>query len=247
MVSNEQLKKMAFLVPRPDLRPTAFLNHWRRVHGRIVAHAPGYARFRRRYLQNHVLDTGPVGRALPYAGIAEFWLPHGVPNEEDFSSSTTYRDHIRVDEETFIDMQATVSMTAVEQVARPGGGTTKLIIVDRRAGETAAGGFRDAVATRLVETVLGTTDFGMLLRGWVINHVLDGSFHLPGARPIKGIRIDCIQELWFDSPTDARLAFESAGYVGKIRPLEERLFWPEDRYSLFAEEVIFFDAGHPVQ
>jgi uncharacterized protein (TIGR02118 family) len=242
----QQLKKIAFLVPRPGLAAEEFRRYWREVHGHVVAQSPGYAEYRRRYVQNHIVENGPVGQVFAYAGMAEFWLPREVSNEEAFSMSTIYRDRIRVDEEKFIDMNATISMTAVEQVARPGSGTAKLVIVSSRVHGLTHDEFHDGVASRLVNAALGEADFSARLRGWTINHVVTGSFRLPGARPVDGVAIDCVQEFWFDSFGDARDAIGSAGYETKIRPVEERLFRSEGQSSFLAEEVVFFDCGQPL-
>ncbi len=70
-----QYKKVAFLARRPDLSDDAFGSYWRQIHGPLVASSPGYAAYRHRYVQNHVLAPGPVGDGFAFAGMAEFWLP----------------------------------------------------------------------------------------------------------------------------------------------------------------------------
>ena len=72
---RQQLKKLAFLAPKPGTTDQAFVQHWREVHGPIVALTPGYAHWRWRYVQNHVRGPGPVGTDFPYRGMAAFWLP----------------------------------------------------------------------------------------------------------------------------------------------------------------------------
>lgn len=70
-----QLKKIAFLAPRSGLSDHEFRRYWREVHGQVVAGSPGYARYRRRYVQNHVAKRGPFGHPFAFGGIAAFWLP----------------------------------------------------------------------------------------------------------------------------------------------------------------------------
>lgn len=243
---TEQLKKIAFLTPRSDLTMDQFRLHWRNKHGLVVAQSPGYAQYRTRYVQNHVVESGPIGRAFDYAGIAEFWLPQQVPNEEAFSASEIYRDRIRVDEEKFIDMNRTVSMTALEQVARSGVGAAKLVVISNLARSLPHAQFLRQVTSTLIPAVLREPEFDRELRGWTLNHVLEGSFRLPGARPVEGVAVDCVQELWFDSIDDARCAFASDGYQLRIRPVMEKLLRGADDVSIFVDEEVFFDHGQAV-
>lgn len=244
MMSRTQFIKIAFLTPRPGIALDAFYAHWREVHGPLVSASPGYAVYRTRYAQNHYVEDGPVGGRFPYPGMAEFRLPG--PNEEEFSTTAIYRDRIRVDEEKFIDMNATVSMTAIEEVPIEGKGEVKLIIICKRRGDRETVGFTDEVGGPYVTTVLKTRDFADRLRGWSFNHVIEGSYRLPGARPIGFAGVDCVQELWFDSPDDLKAAYASAGYRNTIQAMGQRLFSKEHCSSFVAREFVFFDNGLPV-
>jgi uncharacterized protein (TIGR02118 family) len=181
-----QLKKLAFLVPRPGSTSEEFMAYWADVHGPLVAGSPGYAAYRRRYLQNHLVGV-PVGAPFPYAGMAEFWLPGD--NEDDFAATDIYRDRIGPDEQRFIDMDRTISFTAQEHVLREGTGPVKLVVVRRREPTASDVAAADG------------------LRGAVANAVLEGSGRLPGARPVADpiVRVD---ELWFDAEDAARAAIE---------------------------------------
>ncbi len=123
-----RLKKIAFLVRRPDLSHEQFTWHWREKHGPLVAQSAGYERYRVGYAQNHVLGRTAIGQAFPWSGMAEFWLPGEAPNEDDFSSTAIYRDRIAVDERLFIDMSSTVSMAATETQIVEGHGPAKVVI-----------------------------------------------------------------------------------------------------------------------
>lgn len=236
---TEQYKKIALLASRPGMGVDAFRSYWREVHGPLVASSPGYAAYRQRYVQNHILAPGPVGGVFAFAGMAEFWLPGD--NEEEFSSTPIYRDRIRVDEAKFIDMNGTVSMSALEQVVKPGRGDVKLVILSSRAPGLAPDYFRNQFASNYLATALSEQDFGGRVRGWSINHVIEGSFRLPGARPVSGLPIDCVEEIWFDSDEDLKAAFASPGYAQRIQPIAQRLFSAESRRSFLAEELVFFD------
>lgn len=243
---RQQLKKLAFLVPKPGTTEHAFVRHWREVHGPIVALTPGYAHWRRRYVQNHVRGPGPVGADFSYRGMAAFWLPGDSPNEDAFSTTPLYRDRIRLDEINFIDMDRTVSMTVTEQVIRPGGGDTKVVILSRRAVEIAADDFERRYATDYAEAVLSSTACDRLIYGWSVNHVLGGSFRLPGGRAVAAAPIDCIEEVWFGSDEDMRHAFDAIASSGTVQRVAIALFAPDSRSSFQAEELVFFDEGEPI-
>lgn len=210
-----QLKKIAFLVPRAGLARGEFNRYWRETHGPVVSGSPSYGQYRLKYVQNHIVGSDPVGETFAYAGMAEFWLPED--NEDTFATTTIYQDRIKVDEMKFIDMDATISMTAVEEIARQGTGALKLVVI-RRGGANGVGSGRSV---------------SRALRGAVLNHVIEGSFRLPGARPVQAA-ITSVEELWFDSDFEAREAISD--------------LHGENGWSAFvAKEFVFFENGRQVK
>ena len=231
-----RLKKIAFLVRRPDLSHEQFTWHWREQHGPLVARSPGYERYRLGYAQNHLLGTTPVGRPFPWSGMAEFWLPGEAPNEDDFSSTAIYRDRIAVDERLFIDMSSTVSTAATETRTVDGHGPAKVVIaaagLDRHRSPGGLAFAEDALSryAGLAEAVAG----------WAVNEIIPGTSRLPGAHPLADLRIDAVHELWFDSDADCAAALGplSEAAMGSLDP---------DRTSSFlAEEIVYFQDGRPV-
>lgn len=208
-----QLKKIAFLVPRADLARGEFNRYWREIHGPVVAGSPGYEQYRLKYVQNHIVGSDPVGEPFDFAGMAEFWLPGD--NEDAFATTAIYRDRIKVDEMKFIDMDGTISMTAVEEIVREGSGALKLVVV-RRGGAKSFG---------------SALSMPRSLRGAVLNRVIEGSFRLPGARPAQAT-ITSVEELWFDSEFAAR---------GALSDLDADTGWS----AFVAREFVFFDKGRP--
>lgn len=246
MAETGQFKKIAFLVPRADLSLPAFYRYWRGTHGPTVASAPHYAAYRSRYAQNHRLGDGPVGGRFPYPGAAIFHLPGDGGHEAAFSQSATYRDHIRVDELNFIDMDRTVAMAATERVVWPvtGTGLAKLLIVGRRRDGLSRAAFEERLTGAYARALQAAPDFAGRLRGWVLNHIVEGSFSLPGARPGGAESIDCIEELWFETEAGLADAFSCAGYREHLAPVSRDLY-AADLMSFRAEEIVFFDAGRP--
>jgi uncharacterized protein (TIGR02118 family) len=242
---HQQLKKLAFLTPKPGMGKHAFRQYWREVHGPLVALTPDYAEWRLRYVQNHVRGPGPVGSTFEYGGMAAFWLPGDSPNEDAFGTTPLYRDRIRSDELNFIDMDRTVSMTATEQVLRPGRGDVKVVVLSRRAAGIAAEDFERRYASDYIQAILGRAACDGLIRNWCVNHVLEGSFRLPGARAVSPLPIDCIEEVWCNSEEDVRRAFDAIASSGAVQRVTAALFAPEGRRSFQAEELVFFDKGEP--
>lgn len=231
-----RLKKIAFLVRRPDLSQEQFTRHWREQHGPLVARSPGYERYRLGYAQNHVLGKTAIGQAFPWSGMAEFWLPGEAPNEDDFSSTAIYRDRIAVDERLFIDMGSTVSMAATETQMVDGHGPAKVVIAAVRLVRDASSGglpFAEEALSRYPR-------LEQSVAGWAINDVIPGTFRLPGAHPLPDLRIDAIHELWFGSSADCAAAMGplSEAATGRL---------DLDRTTGFlAEEIVYFRDGRPV-
>lgn len=235
-----RLKKIAFLVPRPDMADAAFRTYWREIHGPVVAGSPGYEKWRLRYAQNHVLGPGPVGQPFDFAGMAEFWLPGNSPNEDAFGATPIYRDRIRVDELNFIDMDRTISMTATEEVIRKGSGAAKLVILSQYADGARGDDLRRSY-TDHAAAALGRPAFGERVLGWTANHVVPGTFRLPGARSAAALAVDCVEELWFFDDDTLEAAFASGDFRAAIAPARDRLFAAATASSFKAEELVFFD------
>ncbi len=240
----EQFKKIAFLAPRPGMADAAFRQYWRDVHGPLVAGSPGYQAYRHRYVQNHILAAGPIGAAPAFSGMAEFWLPGD--NEDEFATTAIYQDRIRVDELRFIDMDNTVSMSAMETIVKPGSGAVKLVVLSMRRPGLALADFHDAMRRAYRPAMLGAPGVGDRLLGWTANSVVEGSFRLPGGRKTGALPIDCLDEMWFGSYADAFAAFASDGYLQAVRAIAEKIFSAEGCQSFMAEELVFFDGGGPV-
>jgi uncharacterized protein (TIGR02118 family) len=229
-----RLKKIAFLVRRPDLSHEQFTRYWRETHGPVVARSPGYERYRLGYAQNHVLGTTPIGQPFPWSGMAEFWLPGETPNEDDFSTTAIYRERIAVDERRFIDMGATVSMAATETRMVEGHGPAKVVIaaVDLEPGRSSGGqAFAEYALSR---------GLGQVVAGWAVNEVLPGTSRLPGAHPLADLGMEAVHELWFDSAADCAAALGPLGEAATGR------LDPDRTTSFLAEEIVYFRDGRPV-
>jgi hypothetical protein len=224
------LKKIAFLVKRPELSVDRFERHWRDVHGPLVSRSPGYASFRRSYTQNHVSGTTAFGRPFVWSGMAEFELPDDIANEDLFVTTEIYRGRIAPDERRFIDMEATVSFTARHSVARAGRAPVKIVLVvrDRERGSSGLAAARGLAAA------------GGRILGWTVDEVMSDTFRRPGSgAPDAAPDIDAVHEVWFDDPDD--VASVSAMLAEALEPhVDVARSW-----SFVARELVFFDQGQP--
>jgi uncharacterized protein (TIGR02118 family) len=237
----EQYKKIAFLAPRPGLDDPAFRRYWRETHGPLVASSPGYATYRQRYVQNHLLAPGPIGKSVTFAGMAEFWLPGD--NEDVFASTSIYRDRIHLDELQFIDMDGTVSFTAQEQVLKPDRGRAKLVVLSGRNRALGLSEFRTRYTSVYAASALRVQGFAGRLQGWRADHVVEGSFRLPGARSVSALPIDCAQSFWFDSALEIAAAFASLDDATRAGSIDSGIFSTVNCWSFQAENRVFFDQG----
>ena len=225
----DRVKKIAFLVSKPGLGNEGFLHHWREVHGPLVAGTPGYADWRLRYVQNHILGPAPLGKVFSFAGMAEFWLPGPSPNEDAFSATAIYQDRIASDERNFIDMERTISFAATEQVLIPGKGLIKVVVVSRKPDGSDHGQARE----QLISAARPLAEMGLV--GWRVDHVIAGTFRLPGAAHADPLQVDCMESLWFENDS------ASKDYFAKAKKLRGQLFDPRDQIAFRAREYVFHD------
>ena len=201
------IKKIAFLTPRFDLGNDAFMNYWEHTHGPLVGSSTGYSEWRWRYVQNHPVGPGPGGGPFAFLGIAEFWLPLRAPSEEEYVSSSIYRDRIAVDEDQFIDKKATLSLRAHEQVLLNGDGPIKIMRFGTYSKYNA-----ETVLKALLEDLKSECQAAEL-RGWRVDHVISGSTRLPGAEAATGLDFDYVESLYFDSVCDAEKYMQAAEFI----------------------------------
>jgi uncharacterized protein (TIGR02118 family) len=226
---DNRIKKIAFLEPKSGLSYENFRRHWLHVHGPLVANSPGYSDWRLRYVQNHVVGPAPVGGAFPFAGMAEFWLPGASPNEDAFSATETYREHIAADERNFIDMERTISFAAKEQVLVAGTGSIKVVVMSQKAKGLEAGELLERLES-VARTLTATSP-----SGWRVDHVIEGTFRLPGAACANPLSVNCMESLWFEGEQDMR------AYFAETVAVRHQVFHAKEQMSFRAEEHVLHD------
>ena len=80
------IKRISFLVRRPEFSREEFNRHWREVHGPLAQPLPNVVR----YVQNHIVDETqhpslpPGGQSVD--GVAEFWFEDRAAMDAAFAT-----------------------------------------------------------------------------------------------------------------------------------------------------------------
>jgi uncharacterized protein (TIGR02118 family) len=236
------LKKIGLLTPRSGMSLERFTTHWRGTHGPLVSGSPGYDAYRRRYLQNHVISPGPLGRVFPYAGMAELWVAGGKRTADAFGATSIYLDRIRPDEQRFLDMERSIAASAEEVPVVTGHGAVKLIVLAARKPELGHADYVERLRGH-AGLVTDQSDFSSRLRGYTQNHVVEGSPITLNGAPASGLTLDSIEAFWFDSVADMDAALDTPGYKERILPERASLMADDRLVSFLAREIVFFDNG----
>jgi uncharacterized protein (TIGR02118 family) len=198
--------RMGLLTRKQGLSHEDFRDHWRNVHGPLVASLPGL----RRYHQNHVVDSRQL--AIDHArgnwaidGISELWFD-SIDDMYRAISSEAYRD-VAQDHERFVG--ETGLITAEQNIVVPVEATRgplikRMSILTRKPGLTAEQfkaewwGFH-AEAVKKFPNLMGYTQ----------NFVTERSIGLGKPASYESLPIDGMVELWFRSIADIEAAFRS--------------------------------------
>ena len=85
------------------MTPAEFHAYWRTEHAAKVRALAATARYVRRYVQAHTLDTEYAAGEPAYDGTAELWFD-SVADKDAFYSDPDYLAHVAPDERVFADM-----------------------------------------------------------------------------------------------------------------------------------------------
>lgn len=197
---------------RPGLSVEAFQQHWRDVHGPIVAALPGL----RRYVQSHPLPGGYRKGDLPYDGLAELWFDdkdglRAIAATPEFAAA-------KADEPNFIDTTALIELVMDEVEIKPlgsGAGPAGALADDAVKSIGLVRLRRDldpADAHRYWTEVHGPLAVPIpQLRRYVQSHVRPGAYR-DGRRP----EWDGLALTWFDSVDDMRASATTDAYAAVV-------------------------------
>ena len=96
------------------MSPEDFHRYWRVEHAAKVRSIPAAAKYIRRYVQAHTLDTEYVAGDPSYDGTAELWFD-SVEDKNAFFSDPEYLARIAPDERVFADMTRTQFLDTNEE------------------------------------------------------------------------------------------------------------------------------------
>lgn len=120
-------RRFAFLAPATDWTQRAFDEYWLHDHGRLVVTTPGYGHYRDEYVQDHLSGGLPVGAMLPFAGMASVLIPRNCEN--NFSTTTSFRQRILPDEQIFLDRHSSPTVRAHQRRITRGRGPVKIVLI----------------------------------------------------------------------------------------------------------------------
>jgi uncharacterized protein (TIGR02118 family) len=102
------------------MSPAQFHEYWRTEHARKVNSIPACAKYIRRYVQAHTLESEYAAGEPAYDGTAELWFD-SIEDKDAFYSDPDYLAVIAPDERVFADMaQTRFLLTHEEEMVRTG-------------------------------------------------------------------------------------------------------------------------------
>lgn len=96
------------------MSPAQFHEYWRTQHARKVRSIPACAKYIRRYIQAHTLDTEYAAGDPAYDGTAELWFD-SIADKDAFFSDPDYLAIVAPDERVFADMDRTRFLLCQEE------------------------------------------------------------------------------------------------------------------------------------
>jgi uncharacterized protein (TIGR02118 family) len=96
------------------MSPADFHRYWRTEHATKVRALAACARYVRRYVQAHTLDSEYAGGEPAFDGTAELWFD-SVADKDAFYSDAEYLATVAPDERVFADMERTRFLVTAEE------------------------------------------------------------------------------------------------------------------------------------
>lgn len=222
----------ALLIASPGLDREAFEEYWLDRHGPLVAAIPGYARYRQRYVQDHLAPGLALEPAFPFAGVAS--VVHPAIAGPDFTRTESYRDRVEPDERRFLDRNRSVAFAAHEFRFLGGAGLEKVLTF----GRIPVGSSREEFVRDILPTYsAAVTESADAPAAWSMSVALSDPISMNGRRIPAEHQIDWVNEWWFESSERAQdfLAFhhDPGSDVGRL---------VRTRWSMRSSEYVLFDA-----
>ena len=108
------IKLIVAVMRNAAMSPDEFHRYWRTEHAAKVRALGACARYVRRYVQAHTLDTEYASGDPAYDGTAELWFD-SVADKDAFYSDPEYLAVVAPDERVFADMEQTRFLVTREE------------------------------------------------------------------------------------------------------------------------------------
>lgn len=234
-------KAIVLLKRNRNLQFREFDAYWERVHGPLVLSMREYKAYRRRYVQDHLIQGCLDERHFPFDGITQIW-PTKSPPPVAFDQTSEFVTHVIPDELKMLERDASIHCLARESVLREGRGECKLMVFMAAHSDVPLEECHLRFRTEYAHRLLTHPDVDRRVRGLALSAVYpDSLISMQGRQVPPGVRFDFVVEVWFDSLVEARAT------LGFIQFSEtERLqagFQSTPMHALFSEVVLYGDAG----
>ncbi len=108
------IKLIVVIRRNPAMSPAEFHRYWRTEHAKKVNSIAATAKYVRRYVQAHTLDSEYAAGEPAYDGTAELWFD-SVADKNAFYSDPDYLAIVNPDERVFADMTLTRFLVTEEE------------------------------------------------------------------------------------------------------------------------------------
>ena len=219
------IKLVCFLHRRPDVDRQAFHQHWRDIHGPLIAGLPELTRHVARYEQNPRLEEDYArddARHPEFDGVTIMWF-ESIAAYEAYAAEPLYASRIAPDEESFLDRERlTVFLTheaerKIGEFDSEARAQIKLLALLRRRLDWSEADFHAHWSGPHAD--LFREDPG--LRKWILayqqNHRLEED-----PRDGPDDRWDGLAEQWYASLSDFTRVAEGNAFRNRVVPDEER-------------------------
>jgi hypothetical protein len=112
---------LGFYTRHPSLSWQQFSDHWRNVHGPLIASTEAAQKYMRRYVQHHIRPESEFGNtlALDFDGFSEAWYDNAEARRL-MRDDPIWKDLVIPDDHRFLDMSRTRTMMFDTQVVQIG-------------------------------------------------------------------------------------------------------------------------------
>jgi len=217
----ERIQKFSLLKRREDLSRNQFNEHWRTVHGPLLASLPEYWKNNESYVQSYVLPMPQsIGTEPFFDGIAQTMQRPREDMTRGFFHEPAYLNIVRPDEQKFLSLPDCTAVFGKQHVIKDGPHTgIKFMSFLRPADGFDHESFLQYWRNNHAQLVEEVKPFWKHIRRYVQNHGIPELYRglSSDGKPAPFVGV---AEIWFDSVEDLEVAFNEPEYLARVRPDE---------------------------